>query len=1356
MADILFLRGAAAFSSFRLQGLQQRLAAAVPGVPGIRIAAADYWHFVALHSALSDSERRQLAVLLAEQSEQPAAAAGGGELFLVTPRVGTISPWSSKATDIAANSGLLTVERIERGIAFRLDTGKRTLSAAERATIAALLHDRMLETVLDDFAQSAELFRHFPPQALTSVDLLAGGHAALAAANTRLGLALSDDEVDYLVELFLKAQRNPTDVELMMFAQANSEHCRHKIFNAAWVIDGQARSETLFGMIRETHQAHPAGTVVAYSDNSSVIEGASVPLFHPGADARYVWHEELTHILAKVETHNHPTAISPFPGAATGSGGEIRDEGATGRGSKPKAGLCGFSVSNLNIPEALQPWEAESAAYGRPARIASPLAIMLEGPIGAAAFNNEFGRPNLAGYFRTYEQFTGSAASPDGRLLRGYHKPIMLAGGVGSIAASQSFKSETLPADSLLIQIGGPGMLIGLGGGAASSMTTGSNSADLDFASVQRGNPEIQRRAQEVIDRCWQMGAPAGDASAAGDGNPILSVHDVGAGGISNALPELAHGAGCGARFELRAVNIEEPGMSPAEIWCNEAQERYVMAIAPERLAEFSALCERERCPFAVVGVTTREKRLVVADSHFGNQPVDMDMEALLGKPPRMTRTATHLPPLSVPFDATAVDLREAAARVLRLPAVADKTFLISIGDRSVGGLTARDQMVGPWQIPCADVAVTLMAFEGYLGEAFAIGERTPLAVLDAPASGRMAVGEALTNIAAADIAALGDVKLSANWMAAAGFPGEDACLFDTVRAVSDLCQQIGVAIPVGKDSLSMRSAWQEAGNEKTDEEAGQHSGAQKQVVSPLSLIVTGFARVQDARRTLTPQLVLDVGDTDLLLIDLGAGRNRLGGSALAQVFNATGSETPDVDDPARLVAFFGAIRKLASENLLLAYHDRSDGGLFATICEMAFAAHCGVSIDTDSLCYDPLMNDVDGNEKRPDLLGGRSFERLMGALFNEELGAVVQIRRAERSPVMAILRAAGLGACSQFIGAPNPWDQVRIIRNAKAVLAEPRVELQRAWSETSFRMQQLRDNPECAEQAYDRILDATDSGLSVTLSFDPGDDVAAPMINSGARPRVAILREQGVNGHVEMAAAFDRAGFAAIDVHMSDVLSGRVTLADFKGAVACGGFSYGDVLGAGQGWAKTILFNARARDSFAAFFARPDSFALGVCNGCQMMSALKEMIPGADAWPRFERNRVEQFEARFSLVEVPASPSLFFAGMGGSRLPVVVSHGEGRALFASAEEQARALVAMRYVDPAGQPSERYPDNPNGSPAGITALTTADGRFTIMMPHPERVFRSVQMSWRPADWDARGWHDSPWLRMFRNARRWVD
>ena len=1329
MADILFLRGSAAFSTFRLQSLQQRLRVSFPDAC---VSSSDYWHVAKLNGELANAERAQLGALLEERADTEHTS---GELFLVVPRLGTISPWSSKATDIVWNCGLHAIERIERGVAYRIEG----VSAEQRAPVAALLHDRMTETVLAGFDQAGELFHHYPPKPMASVDLLAGGRAALVDANVRLGLALSEDEIDYLVDLFVeKTRRNPTDVELMMFAQANSEHCRHKIFNASWVLDGQRREETLFGMIRETYEAHPAGNVVVYSDNSSVFEGAPVERFYPDADGAYGFKEELTHILTKVETHNHPTAISPFPGAATGSGGEIRDEGATGRGSKPKAGLCGFSVSNLYLPDAVQPWETEMTGYGRPSRIASALDIMLEGPIGAAAFNNEFGRPNLAGYFRTYEQRVGSGADA---VVRGYHKPIMVAGGVGNISDKQSFKAERFPPGTLLIQLGGPGMLIGLGGGAASSMSTGANSEDLDFASVQRGNPEMQRRAQEVIDRCWQLGAPQKDIAEPGDGNPILSIHDVGAGGISNAFPELAHGAGCGARFELRDVKIEESGMSPAEIWSNEAQERYVMAVPKSRLPEFQAFCERERCPFAVVGVATDDNRLIVADRHFGNNPVDMDMDALLGKPPRMTRDVTRLPTVDVPFDPTSVELKEAAYRVLRLPAVANKTFLISIGDRTVGGMTARDQMVGPWQVPVADVAVTTMGYRTYRGEAFAMGERTPLAILDAPASGRMAVGEALTNIAAANVEKLGDVKLSANWMAPAGVPGEDARLFDTVRAVSDLCQQIGVSIPVGKDSLSMRTAWDDGGEKK-------------QVVSPLSLIISSFAPVIDVRRTLTPQLQLDVGETDLLLIDLGAGRNRLGGSALAQVFNATGSQAPDVDDPARLPAFFAALQVLANEDLLLAYHDRSDGGLFAAVAEMAFASHCGVSLDMDGLCYDELVSDVDGAERRPDLLAGRAYEHLMRALFNEELGAVVQIRRVDRGAVMTKLRAAGLGACSHFIGAPNASDELRVIRNAKAVLSEKRVDLQRAWSELTCRMQSLRDNPECAAQEFDRILDANDRGLSMSLTFDPAEDIAAPFVARGVRPKVAILREQGVNGHVEMAAAFDRAGFAAIDVHMSDILAGRVALADFKGAVACGGFSYGDVLGAGKGWARTILFNPRARDEFSAFFGRADSFALGVCNGCQMMSALKGLIPGAVDWPRFERNKVEQFEARFTMVELPESPSLFFGGMTGSRLPVVVSHGEGRAGFEGAEQQERSLVAMRYLDNAGNvdsATEVYPYNPNGSPAGLAGVTTADGRFTIMMPHPERVFRTVQMSWHPAHLG----EDSPWLRMFGNARKAV-
>jgi phosphoribosylformylglycinamidine synthase len=1025
--------------------------------------------------------------------------------------------------------------------------------------------------------------------------------------------------------------------------------------------------------------------------------------------------DRTTHILAKVETHNHPTAISPFPGAATGSGGEIRDEGATGRGSKPKAGLCGFTVSDLNIPGFEQPWESK---YGKPERIASALDIMIEGPIGAAAFNNEFGRPNLAGYFRTFEQeFAGE--------MRGYHKPIMIAGGVGNITAEHSFKIEFKPG-TLLIQLGGPGMLIGLGGGAASSMTTGTNTADLDFASVQRGNPEIQRRAQEVIDRCWQLG----------DDNPILAIHDVGAGGISNAMPELAHGAGCGAAFDLRAIPSEESGMSPREIWCNEAQERYVLAIAPDRLPEFKAICERERCPFAVLGEATGDGELVVKDAHFGNNPVDMAMEVLLGKPPRMHRDAKRVNVAVPPLDLNAVDLKDAAMRVLRLPSVASKSFLITIGDRSVGGMTARDQMVGPWQVPVADVAVTTMGYGTTLGECFAMGERTPVALLDAPASGRMAVGEAITNLAAASVDSLNRIKLSANWMAAAGHGAEDAALFDTVKTVGlEFCPQLGVSIPVGKDSLSMRTRWQE-------------DGKQKQVTAPLSLIVTTFAPCADARKTLTPQLRLDadVGETELVLIDLGAGKNRLGGSALAQVYGTTGSEAPDAD-VTLLAAFFNTVQKLNAAGKLLAYHDRADGGLFATACEMSFAGHVGVSLNLDTLCYDELMNDVDGSERFPEAVDGRMRDRMLKVLFNEELGAVVQVRRDDRTAVMQTLRDAGLGACSHVVGTLNDRDEVRIWRNAKQVFGVKRAELQQAWSETSYRIARLRDDAQCAKEEFDAIADAGDPGLSAQLTFDP----AAPFVVSGVRPRIAILREQGVNGQVEMAAAFERAGFAPYDVHMSDLQAGRVNLGDFKGFAACGGFSYGDVLGAGQGWAKSILFNDRLRDEFSAFFARPDTFALGVCNGCQAVSNLASIVPGAQDWPTFHRNRSEQFEARFVMVEIPDSPSIFLKGMAGSKLPIVVSHGEGRAVFASDAAKDKAIVALRYVDNRGGVATTYPFNPNGSPDGIAGLTTADGRFTIMMPHPERIFRTMQMSWHPQGWG----EDGPWLTMFRSARKWV-
>jgi phosphoribosylformylglycinamidine synthase len=1260
---------------------------------------AEYWHFVELERALSDAEARRLDRVLAYG---PAGAAGAtrGELMLVVPRFGTISPWSSKATDIARHCGLEMVRRIERGVAYYLVArDARTLTEAERTALLPHIHDRMTETVLLSFDEAGRLFAHFAPAPLAAVDVLDGGTAALERANREMGLALSPDEIEYLVEQFRRVARNPTDVELMMFAQANSEHCRHKIFNANWVIDGKPEAATLFGMIRTTHAKSPRGTVVAYADNAAVMAGAAVGRFYPREDGAYRATRELTHTVMKVETHNHPTAISPFPGAATGAGGEIRDEGATGCGAKPKAGLTGFSVSNLRIPGSIQPWETDG--IGQPRRIASALQIMLEGPIGAASFNNEFGRPNLAGYFRTLEQRVAGE-------VRGYHKPIMIAGGVGSLAARQAHKREVAPG-AILIQLGGPGMLIGLGGGAASSMGTGANLEDLDFDSVQRGNAEIQRRAQEVIDRCWALG----------DANPIRSIHDVGAGGLSNALPELVHSAQRGGRFDLRKIPTEEPGMSPLQIWCNEAQERYVLAIEPADLERFRAICVRERCPFAVVGEASAEGRLIVADPLFDNRPVDMELAVLLGKPPRMTRDVTRRRRELPPLELRDIELREAAYRVLRLPAVADKTFLIAIGDRTVGGLTARDQMVGPWQVPVADVAVTLMGFDTHHGEAFAVGERSQLALIDPQASGRMAVGEALTNIAAAPVADIGNIKLSANWMAAAGHPGEDAALFDTVRAVAlELCPALGVSIPVGKDSLSMKTSWDD-------------NGVRKEVTAPLSLIVSAFAPVADARRTLTPQLRTDCGDTALVLIDLGAGLCRLGGSALAQVYGQTGDIAPDVDVE-RLKAFFGAMQRLNREGRILAYHDRSDGGLFATICEMMFAGRTGASLELGSL---PA--------------GKSAFE----VLFNEELGAVAQVRQADLPAMLRVFAEAGLEHCVHPIGTLNGEDTLAVSVGGAEVFRDKRTALRRAWSETTYHMQRLRDNPDCAREEYERMLDAGDPGLHAALTFDPRQDIAAPHVARNGRPRVAVLREQGVNGQVEMAAAFDRAGFTAIDVHMSDIISGRVRLKDFRGFAACGGFSYGDVLGAGEGWAKSIVFNARARAEFEGFFRRADTFALGVCNGCQMMANLRELVPGAEAWPRFVRNRSEQFEARFAMLEVQHSPSLFFEGMAGSRMPIAVAHGEGFAEFgnAAALEAAGPLIALRFVDNRGAPTESYPCNPNGSPGGITGLTTPDGRFTILMPHPERVFRTAQNSWHPSDWG----EDGPWLRMFRNARRWV-
>lgn len=1284
---MLTLRGAPAVSDFRSQKLLQQIQAVDPSTSAVH---AEFVHFVDIDKPLAESDQDLLQRLLAYNE---AADPPQGLLLLVVPRPGTISPWSTKATDIARNVGLSQVRRIERGIAYYLRGGSRA------AAIDTCLHDRMVEVVLEELDQAEQLFRRDHPKPQREVDVLGGGRASLARANRQLGLALADDEIDYLADSFQALRRNPVDVELMMFAQANSEHCRHKIFNASWTLDGEKQALSLFQMIKNTYRQGGDNVLSAYADNAAVVAGSRGGRFYPDPQTReYNYSDEDIHLLMKVETHNHPTAIAPFPGAGTGAGGEIRDEGAVGRGSKPKAGLTGFSVSNLQIDDYRQPWEQD---YGRPGRIVSALDIMLDGPIGAAAFNNEFGRPNICGYFRTFEQdFDGER--------RGYHKPIMLAGGYGNIRAEHVDK-PAFPPGSKLIVLGGPAMLIGLGGGAASSMTAGSSSEDLDFASVQRQNPEMQRRCQEVIDQCWQLG---------GD-NPIAFIHDVGAGGLSNAFPELAKDGGCGAVFDLRRIPSDEPGMSPLEIWCNEAQERYVLAVAPADLSVFEAICRRERCPYAVVGEASKARQLVVNDTLLDARPVDLPMSVLFGKAPKMHRSASARRVSCESFDSAAVDINDAAERVLKHPAVAGKSFLITIGDRSVSGQVTRDQMVGPWQVPVADCAVTSAAYDSYAGEAMAMGERTPMALLDAPASGRMAVGEALTNIAAARIGRLADIKLSANWMCAAGHPGEDEKLFRTVESVAmELCPQLGITIPVGKDSMSMHTAW------RRDSDA-------RAVTAPLSLVISAFAPVLDVRSTLTPCLLTGKGESDLLLIDLGRGKNRLGASILTQVYKQMGREVADLDSPALLQGLFSAVQDSLQAGQLLAYHDRSDGGLFVTLTEMAFAGHCGVDIDIDALGEDAIA-----------------------ALFSEELGAVLQVAREHTAAVLARLAAAGLSDCVHRLGQPNDEDLVCIRHRGKIVFEQSRAFLQLLWSETSYRIQALRDNPQCAQQEFDQIMQP-DPGLSVRLTFDPAEDIAAPFIDGGARPRVAILREQGVNSHVEMAAAFHRAGFSAVDVHMSDVLDGRVRLDDFRGLVACGGFSYGDVLGAGEGWAKTILFNTAAREQFQRFFERGDTFSLGVCNGCQMMSAIGELIPGTAHWPRFARNLSEQYEARFSLVKIEHSPSIFFTGMQGSHMPIAVAHGEGRVQFASAGAlqacEDSGLVCARFVSNNIESTEVYPFNPNGSPRGITSLCSADGRVTIMMPHPERVFRTVTNSWHPDSWG----EDSGWMRIFRNARVYV-
>ncbi|KQQ32425.1 phosphoribosylformylglycinamidine synthase [Duganella sp. Leaf126] len=1335
---MLILPGSNALSAFRSQRLLNQLQAVLPQVAAVQ---ARYVHFIDAAQPLSAEDTSRLGALLTYgEPAREDNAEGAVEEFFVIPRFGTISPWASKATDIVHNCGMTDIRRVERGIAFRINLksgilgssigAPKKLSEDDVQTVAGLLHDRMTESVLRHPDEAAGLFRTLDAKPLETVDVIGRGAAALEQANTDLGLAMSHDEIEYLDAAFTRAGRNPTDVELMMFAQANSEHCRHKIFNADWTIDGVAQPKSLFGMIKNTHQLQPKGTVVAYSDNSSIMEGAHVMRFFPqGAAHEYAPLSELTHTLMKVETHNHPTAISPFPGASTGAGGEIRDEGATGRGAKPKAGLAGFTVSNLLLPGAVQPWEvdADGKAYGKPERIASPLQIMIDGPLGGAAFSNEFGRPVLGGYFRTYEQ--NVSAQFGEATVFGYHKPIMIAGGIGNISAQHTHKND-IPVGSLLVQLGGPGMRIGMGGSAASSMATGTNTADLDFDSVQRGNPEMERRAQEVINGCWQLGAD----------NPIISIHDVGAGGLSNAFPEITNDAKRGAIFDLRKIPLEESGMAPKEIWSNESQERYVLAIAPESLPLFQALCERERCLFAVVGTATEERQLKLIDPELGNNPVDMPMDVLLGKPPKMQRDVQHVARELPALDLTSIDLAEAAKRVLLLPTVGDKSFLITIGDRTVGGMSVRDQMVGPWQVPVGDCAVTTMSFEGYLGEAMAMGERTPLAVIDAAASGRMAVAEAITNIAAAPIADISDIKLSANWMAACGQPGQDAALYDTVKAVGmELCPALGISIPVGKDSLSMRTTWQDDGEAKA-------------VLSPVSLIVSAFAPVYDVRKSLTPQINTEAGDTAIILIDLGRGKNRLGASALSLVLNQLGNETPDVDSPDDLKGFFAAIQQLNRDGKLLAYHDRSDGGLFGTLAEMAFAGRAGLSINLDILTLEQGHGADQGDAKNwAGQIAERRNEQTLRALFSEELGAVIQVRAEEKSQVMDVLRSFNLGACSHIIGKPNDRGVIEFTRDAKLIYSQPRSALHRLWSETSWRIARLRDNPACADAEYDRLLDEQDPGMQPKVGFDLADNVAAPFLATGVRPRVAILREQGVNSHIETAYVMHLAGFTAVDVHMSDLIAGRARLDDFQGIIAVGGFSYGDVLGAGEGWAKTILFNSALSEQFARFFARSDSFGLGVCNGCQMMSNLKSMIPGAHAWPKFTTNKSEKFEARFSMVEVLDSPSIFFQGMAGTQTPIAIAHGEGYADFSQTGNVSEAVAAMRFIDNRGAATEAYPYNPNGSPQGITSVTTNDGRFTVMMPHAERVFRTVQHSWHPAGWG----EESPWMRMFRNARKFI-
>lgn len=1302
--NFLILQGGSALSEFRLVALRDAIRRVLPD---IHLHAIETSHVYLLDCNAPLDKNQETVVHGLLQSTGLFTTTDG---FLIAPRLGTISPWSSKATDIFRNCGLTAVSRVERAMHVRvLDQAGAVLSPSSLAAALNLFHDRMTQgiyTALNNF------FAHIEPAPFKTVDILTKGRQGLVDANTSMGLALSDDEVTYLFDVFNGLKRNPTDVELVMFGQVNSEHCRHKIFNAQWMENGEQMPLSLFAMIRNTHKLNPGNTLSAYSDNSAVMAGHPGVWFEVNPDTgRYEYRPEQLDIIMKVETHNHPTAIAPYPGAATGVGGEIRDESATGTGSRSKAGLSAFFVSHLRLPDCAMPWESASTSW--PGRLATPLQIMTDGPLGGAGFGNEFGRPALLGMFRTFEMdYLGKH--------RGYHKPIMAAGGMGNIKRRHIAKKEITPG-ACIVQLGGPALRIGLGGGAASSMATGSNSEDLDFDSVQRDNAEMQRRCQEVIHACIAMG----------DGNPILSIHDIGAGGLSNGCPELV--SETGGKFDLRAIPNEEKSMSPMEIWCCEAQERYVLAIRPESWDRFNTICKRERCPASVVGHATGDKHLTLADPHFGNKPIDLEVGVVLGRSPKMTRQIVRTTPTHVPLDLSGIKLEDAIDRVLRFPAVAAKTFLITIADRSVTGLVARDQMVGPYQVPISDVAVTASSFQAYTGEAMSMGERTPLALVNPAASGRMAIGEALTNLAAANITGMGDIKLSANWMCGCGVDTEDAALYDTVRAVGiELCPKLGISIPVGKDSLSMSTVWKDS------------AGKDNRVTAPLSLVVTAFAPVADIRKTVTPALKNEA--SDLILIDLSLGQGRLGGSVLAQAYGQVGDMVPDLDDPGLVVRFIAAIQQMIQECLILAYHDRSDGGLFAAVAEMCMAGRVGCDLHCG---YPVMLKTNDGRDLLPPQQHQDPKQSLLHELFNEELGAVIQVRQIDALRMDAILGKHNIRS-RRLVGRTNKDCTLNVMMGAQIIHSELVPDLHRKWAELTYQMQKRRDNPVCAQEEFDGLKDDADPGMTFALTFDP--EQKAPSFTGRAKPRMAILREQGVNGHVEMAAAFDIAGFDSIDVHMTDLHTGRVNLKDFAGLVACGGFSYGDVLGAGSGWAGSILYNERLKEQFAAFFARPDSFALGVCNGCQMMSQLKGIIPGAAAWPAFTRNKSEQFEARYVTVEVMPSPSILFRDMVGSRLGIAVAHGEGFANFGRTgdSEQASGLAAMRFVDNWGRPAAKYPLNPNGSAGGLTGFTTPDGRVTIMMPHPERVFRAVQMSYRPKD-QFQG-EAGPWLRMFQNAR----